>query len=258
MSDDPILTPRRVLSLRGVDPAAIRFDLAVLCFRGPTASGMMVEATGAREVKGPLLYGSRCFQGAIGGLSVAVLPLVVFGGPVTAILLEELVSLGVRAAIGFGAAGSLVTEAHISQMFIAEQAAGFDGTSREYAGEHAGDAWASADQGLMALARRLSAQEGISPLQGSVWTTDALYRERPSRVRRWREQGADLVNLECGPFYTVAASLGIRAIYLGLVTDYVSKEQGWRDGVWGRENVTDPAIARIVCGLIDAIAAKGR
>ena len=64
--------------------------------------------------------------------------------------------------------------------------------------------------------------------------TDALYEERPSRVKRWREASANLVNLECGPFYAVAETVGIGAIYLGLVTDFVSMDQGWHDGHWGR------------------------
>lgn len=249
MTDDPILTPKRVLALRGVDITAVHFDLAVFCFRGWTASRMMIEALGASEVEGPLLYGSRCYRATIGDLEVAVLPHVIWGGPVTAILLEELACLGVTTAIGFGAAGSLVSDAHIGQMFIAERALVRDGTSREYTD----DPWTGPDPELLASAERLSAEEGASPLRGTVWTTDALYLERPSKVRRWREQGADFVCLEATPFYAVAAALGMGAIYLGLVTDYVSKEQGWQDGFWGRENTTDPAIVRVVRRLIETV-----
>lgn len=250
MADNPILTPQRVLALRGVDITAVHFDVAVLCFRGWSASRMMVEALEASEVEGPLLYGSRCFRATIGSLQVAVLPYVVWGGPVTAILLEELACLGVRTVIGFGAAGSLVSEAHIGRMFIAERALVRDGTSREYTD----DPWTGPDPELLASAERLSAEEGVSPLRGTVWTTDALYLERPSKIRRWRAEGADLVCLEATPFYAVAAALGMGAIYLGLVTDYLSQEQGWQDGFWGRENTTDPVIVHVVRKLIEAIA----
>jgi uridine phosphorylase len=249
MPDDPILTPQRVLALRAVDTTAVHFDVAVFCFRGWPTGRVVIEAMEASEVERPLLYGAKCYQGAVGRLSAAVLPFVVWGGPATAILLEELACLGVRVAVGFGAAGSLVSRGHIGRMFLAERAAGQDGTSRAYSDE----VWAAPDQELLALTERLAVEEGASPLRGAVWTTDALYQERPSRVRQWRELGADLVNLESGPFYTVAAALGIRAVYLGLVSDYVSKEQGWQDDLWGRENVTDPLIVRIIRRLVEAI-----
>ncbi len=252
MADDPILTPQRTLALRGVDLGATRFDLAVFCFRGLRASSLLAEALAASKVEQPQLYGRRCSAGTIAGLRVAVLPFIVWGGPATAILLEEVACLGVHTAIGFGAAGSLVSEAHIGRMLLAERAAACDGTSREYTDE----AWVAPDLQLLALAEQLATEEGVSPLRGAVWTTDALYQERPSRVNRWREEGADLVNLETGPFYAVAATLGIQAVYLGLVTDYVSQEQGWQDNLWGRENTTDLDIIRVVRRLVDAVAER--
>ncbi len=252
MPDDPIVTPQHTLALRGVDARATRFDLAVFCFRGLWASNLLIEALAVSKVEQPLLYGTRCSSGAIAGLHVAVLPFVVWGGPVTAILLEELACLGVNTAIGFGAAGSLVSAAHIGRVLLAERAAACDGTSREYTNEP----WVAPDLELLALAEQLAVEEGVSPLRGAVWTTDALYQERPSRVSRWRAEGADVVNLETGPFYAVAATLGIRAVYLGLVTDYVSEEQGWQDNLWGRENTTDLEIIRVVRRLVDAVAER--
>jgi uridine phosphorylase len=254
VADERILTPERVLALRAVDTTAIRFDVAVFCFRGPRASRLLLETLDAREVKGRVLYGVKCHEAKVGRLQVAALPHVIWGGPVTAILLEELACLGVRMAIGMGAAGSLVSEAQIGCLFIPERAAGRDGTSREYPREYRREGWATANPELLSRAQRLAEEDGASPLGGSVWTTDALFEERPSKVRAWREAGADYVNLECGTFYAVAAAVGMQAVYLGLVTDYVSREQPWREGFWGRESLTDPIIARVVRRLIEEAA----
>jgi len=251
--DEPILTAQHVLALRGVDTGAVRFDVAVLCFRGWTASRMMIEALEADELDTPLLYGSKCYQAAIAGLQVAVVPYVIWGGPATAILLEELACLGVCTAIGFGAAGSLVSRAHMGRMFVVRQALVSDGTSREYTDQ----AWIRPDSALLTLAEKLWAEEGADPLKAVVWTTDALYQERPSKLRRWREAGAELVCLEAGPFHAVAVALGIRAVYLGLVTDYLSREWGWQPDFWSQENTTDPVIARITRKLIEAINVGG-
>ncbi len=252
-SDAPILTPGHVLGLRGVDTTAVRFDVAVLCFRGWTASRMMIEALGATELEAPVLSGSKCYQVTVGRLDVAVVPHVIWGGPATAILLEELACLGVRWAIGFGAAGSLVSRDHTGRMFVVRQALVRDGTSREYTNR----ASVGPDGALFDLMAQLWAEEEAEPLPAVVWTTDALYQERPSKVRRWREEGAELVCLEAAPFHAVAAALGIRAVYLGLVTDYLSREEGWQPDFWSQENTADPVIVRITRKLIEAIGAGG-
>ena len=254
LADEPILTPQHTLALRGVDVTTVRFDLAVFCFRGPLASRLVIEALGAGKAEWPLLYGIPCHSATIDGLRVVVLPQVIYGGPVTAILLEELACLGVKTAIGVGAAGSLISDAHVGQVFIAERAAVQDGTSREYSRSNSHEAWANPNPQLLELTQALAARENAIPLPGAVWTTDALYQERPSSVACWRQAGADLVNLECGPFYAVARAVGIRAVYLGLVTDHVSAERGWQAKHWGRKSAADPLIMRVVCGIADAMA----
>jgi uridine phosphorylase len=222
----------------------------------------VIEALGASRVEDPLFYGTRCYAATRDKLNLAVLPQVIYGGPVTANLLEELACLGVKTAIGIGAAGALISQAHMGQLFIAERAGSQDGTSRAYVSSResrpspGSGPWAVPDPQLLALSRSLAAREAAEPLLGTVWTTDALYQERPSRLDSWREAGADFVNLECGPFYAVAQAKGIRAVYLGLVTDHLSAEQGWRDDHWGRESPADTLIIRVLLGLVDALAGK--
>ncbi|MFW6135643.1 MAG: hypothetical protein ACOC7N_02345 [Chloroflexota bacterium] len=74
----------------------------------------------------------------------------------------------------------------------------------------------TSDADPLDLALDVACQLDSEPLVGIVHTTDALYQERPSRVRQWREAGASFVNLETAPFYAVAAHRGIRALYLAL------------------------------------------
>ncbi len=90
-----------------------------------------------------------------------------------------------------------------------------------------------------------------------VDSTDALYQEWPTRVRQWREAGATFVNLETSPFYAVAAYRGIRAIYLGLVTDYVGEPTAWEHGFWGRPNLSDDRIVALLQQLVQAVEEKG-
>jgi len=247
--DNPALTPEQVLELRGVDRAEVHFDVAIFCFRGLTASRKILDAFPVARIEPDILYGSAAYAGRVGERRVVVVPQVVWGGPVTAILLEELACLGVQTAIGFGAAGSLVSPQHIGEMLIADRALCSDGTSQQYTDEP----FASPTPELLDLAVTLASREGASPVVGTVHTTDALYQEWPARIRQWREAGATFVNLETSPFYAVSTYRGIRALYLGLVTDYVGEPTAWEHGFWGRPNLTDDRIVALLQQLVPAV-----
>jgi uridine phosphorylase len=248
-SDRPILTPGQVIQLRGVDVEQFSFDVAVLCFRGLPASRRVIDAFGAVRIESDVLYGSEAYAGGVGDRQVVILPKVIWGGPATAILLEEINCFGAQVAIGFGAAGSLVSQKHIGRVLIADRAVCSDGTSREYTDKPD----VGPDPELFELTVALASEAGVTPVVGTVHTTDALYQEWPDRIRRWREEGAAFVNLETSPFYATAAYCGVRAVYLGLVTDYVGGDQDWEHGFWGRSKTPDPAIVRLIQRLVEAV-----
>jgi uridine phosphorylase len=248
--DSPVLTPGQVLQLRGVDADDFRVDAAILCFRGPGASQVMLEAFPVSPIEARILYGSSAHAGLLGDARIIILPQVVWGGPVTAILLEELACLGVQVAVGFGAAGSLESPKHIGSLLVADRALCSDGTSGAYTDVPS----MGPDSDLLRLTLTTASASGLAPLTGTIHTTDALYQERPSRVQRWREAGASFVNLETAPFYAVAAYRGVRAVYLALVTDYVGEPRRWQHGFWGQENTTDPQIVRLIRQILETVA----
>ncbi|MDY6878502.1 MAG: hypothetical protein SWK90_20170 [Chloroflexota bacterium] len=47
--------------------------------------------------------------------------------------------------------------------------------------------------------------------------------------------------------------MGIRAVYLGLVTDYVGGPKGWQHGLGSRPNVTDVLIVSPIQQLVQAV-----
>jgi uridine phosphorylase len=243
----PVLTPEQVLQLRGVNLDDFHFDVAVLCFRGRAGSCQLLDAFPVTRIEPNILYGSEAYFGQVSRKQVVILPEVIWGGPVTAILLEELVCFGVQVAIGFGAAGSLISPEHVGRMFIADRARCSDGTSRQYTDE----SYVKPDSALLKLTMALAIQDKAMPIIGTVHTTDALYQEWPVRIQEWREAGASFVNLETSPFYAAAAYLGIRAMYLGLVSDYVGDPKDWQSGLWNQPNATDELIVRLIHELVE-------
>jgi uridine phosphorylase len=252
--DSPVLTPEQVLRLRGVNPDDddLHFDVAVICFRGQRASRQVLDAFPVSRIEPDVLYGSPAHAGRVGDRRIVILPGVIWGGPTTAILLEELACLGAQTAIGLGAAGSLVSPHHVGRMLIADRALCSDGTSQQYTDRPT----VGPDPELFELTVALASQEGEEPIVGTIHTTDALYQEWPARIRQWREAGAAFVNLETSPFYAVAAYLGIRAVCLGLVTDYVGGPGRWQHTFWGRPSTSDPSIVRIIQQLVQSGGAR--
>ncbi|MBU2643616.1 hypothetical protein KKI24_02835 [bacterium] len=149
----------------------------------------------------------------------------VLGGPWVAMALEELKVLGLKVAIGVGAYGSFSERLQIDDMVIADTAIVSDGTSKEYSDNQL----IQPTQRLLKLTEEVFQRENQEYKTACAWTTDALYRESVEKMRLWKEQGAECVNLETGAFYTVAAELGIEAVYFGFILDLIHTEKwtGW-------------------------------
>ena len=86
------------------------------------------------------------------------------------------------------------------------------------------------------IARILDA-EGVPYLRGLTWTTDALFRETAERVRRRREEGAKIVEMEQAGCIAVARFRGIAYGALIYGGDDLSGEE-WSDRGWrSREGI---------------------
>jgi uridine phosphorylase len=152
---------------------------------------------------------------AMGHANVGVIARCGWGGPQTAILVEELAYIGVTKIIGIGAVGSIDPAIPKGSQVVAQVALTSDGTSKAYtdAPELKGDAQ------LCSLS--LAAGEKLSTAVRMVCavTTDALYRETEAEVEAWRKQGAQVVNMETSALYAVSATCGISSVWLGHVSD---------------------------------------
>jgi uridine phosphorylase len=149
----------------------------------------------------------------------------IFGGPLCAAILEELVAIGVKYAVGYGASGTLDPDIPACSIMVADSGLCSDGTTREYAEESE----IPADAYILKRLKKAIKRRGLPEIQGKVWTTDAIFREFPSTIDYWKKQGARFVNMETSTFYAVAREKGVKAAYLSAVSDNVSGEKwsGW-------------------------------
>ncbi len=112
-----------------------------------------------------------------------------------------------------------------------------DGTS-----EHYGVGPFKPDRGL----------QGLVPSAAHVTaaTVDAVYRETPALLDGWKNVGAQVINMEAAPFYAAANACGIRAVWLGHVSDLLIGE--WKDWYVDRQEMNDGTIENCLAVIRDA------
>jgi uridine phosphorylase len=149
----------------------------------------------------------------------------IWGGSMCATIIEELSVLGVEHFIGYGASGSLDSSISLGSIMVAESSFCSDGTSREYSGKEE----TYPDSEMTLLLKDIIQRHGIKPVVGKVWSTDAIYREYPSKVTYWKHKGAKFVNMDTASLFAVTAAKGLKAAYLSAVSDilYDDRWSGW-------------------------------
>jgi uridine phosphorylase len=148
------------------------------------------------------------------------------GAPAAALLVEDSVARGVRNVFVVGSAGSLQRHLPIGSTVIVTGAEREDGTSHHYlpAGEVV-----SADLELTATLEECSAAQGAGPVRGRSWTIDAPYRETAGAIRRHREGGVSVVEMEAAAIFAVARVRGVRAALIVAVSDELFGHE-WKAG----------------------------
>ena len=143
------------------------------------------------------------------------------GAPSCAAIMEELISLGVTRFLCMGGAGLIDRNFSPDKYLIVTDAIRDEGTSYHYlpAGEQAYTSPLLTGQLAGCLERR-----NIAFDMGRVWTTDAFYRETPSRVKRRLSQGAVAVDMECAALCAIAQRRGVEFAQAHYFIDFLYKD----------------------------------
>lgn len=244
--EQPIITPARFLGLSDVRAADNHRTVAVAAF---CPLHGLVDKAGARPLARQLLSHinpAQQFEATIEGRDVLMVERV-YGGPVCATVVEEMAYLGVQHVIGCGYSGSLRAEIRPGDVVLATSGLASDGTTGEYTDAEE----VRPSRGMLKAYGKLDAslRERVRP--ACVWTTDAIYREYPSKVAAWVERGADVVNMDTSPLYAVSQAVDIEAIYLSVVSDHVGGEE-WEEDFSRIGDAVD-CLHDLVCRLIGAL-----
>lgn len=156
------------------------------------------------------------------------------GAPQAVMAVEKIIALGARRIWVLGWCGSLQPDLVIGDLVLPTGALIEEGTSRHYP---IGDRQPATDRDLNGILESVLLGRGKTPRKGALWTTDAPYRETPSKVRAYRERGILAVEMEMSALMTVAIFRGVKLAGLLIVSDELSRLK-WRHGF------SDPRLKR--------------
>ena len=171
------------------------------------------------------------YTGTYGGVPMSV-QTTGMGAPSTAIVVEELLRLGVRRLVRVGTCGGIGRGIRTGDMVVAASATPMDGATRTYL--H-GDPYApTADPTLVRLLTDEAQARGIRHHVGQVATVDVFYNPDPDYAAKWRDRGVLAFEMESSVLFYLAARARARgedvsAGTLLTVSDVLTDDAGPED-----------------------------
>ena len=146
------------------------------------------------------------------------------GAPMAALCLESLVTLGASRIIVYSWCGSLQPQLVLGNLFMPLAAVSEEGTSRHYPYQERGR-----DSSLEEALHSWLVCQDLAPRQGSLWSTDAPFRETRKKITRYADQGVWAVDMEYAALRAVAAFRHVQLAALFMVSDELFHST-WRPG----------------------------
>lgn len=134
------------------------------------------------------------------GISIAVYQSMI-GAPACALQFEEMIALGVKNLILIGSCGCLDKSIEEFSIIIPHEAVRDEGTSYHY---YPKNDELRMNARVVKILEKVLKQREQSFIKAKTWTNDAFYRETKSKVKRRKEMGCRVVDMECSAMIAVA------------------------------------------------------
>jgi uridine phosphorylase len=138
------------------------------------------------------------------------------GASATAFLVENLVACGAKLILFSTALGAFQPYMKPGDFVIPSKVVIGEGTSKYY---YPRIKAIRPDPEIAKILKEACSKIGVKPFIGSVWNTDAIYREMRSQIEKLQAQGVLGVEMESSAIFTVAKFRGIKAASLLRVSD---------------------------------------
>ncbi|HUA69587.1 MAG TPA: hypothetical protein VMA96_00845 [Solirubrobacteraceae bacterium] len=146
------------------------------------------------------------------------------GGPSAAIVIHELIDLGVRRLLRVGTCGALAPDLRLGDLVVVTEAVAADGTSQALGASRRVPASPNLLEAVVAGARPPFPEQGHAIHEGVIVTSDVFYDDRGLEPD-WAAEGALAVEMEAATLFALAAARGVQAAALLVVSDIILPER---------------------------------
>ncbi len=177
------------------------------------------------------------------GYTVVLCPV---GASGTVLALENMISLGATSILFVGWCGSLDPSCPMTHVIVPTTAVREEGTSFHYLPP---DEPVHSSKRLTRIILDALARGGIPYSAGCVWSTDAPYRETPTKVRRFSSQQVRAVDMETSAIFALAAFRRCEAGGALIVSDELFHQE-WNPG-WQKHASFKPRLLALCRSMLD-------
>ncbi|MGC8640730.1 MAG: nucleoside phosphorylase [Isosphaeraceae bacterium] len=215
--DHPLLSPtvfspvdlvEAVRKQRGIAGETVP-EVCVLDFDGDLTDELVKSGEAAPCPAWPCFH-TAMWTIKVGGARCGLIPRTI-GGPYAVLVAEQLAACGVRVILGLASAGRIDPTLPLPAIVVANRAVRDEGTSFHYL-PPSNTVWGW--PGLVAILEDELKRLGMTLRVGTVWTTDAPYRETALQVERYRKAGVLAVEMQAASLFAFSAA---RQVPVGLV-----------------------------------------
>lgn len=150
------------------------------------------------------------------------------GAPYAVMIMESLVAWGAKNILFYGWCGSISKNIEIGTIILPAGAYIDEGTSRHYCREPHKD-FVTPSYEMAEKVRKKLIQKSIFFKEATIWTTDAIYRETPGKVKHYLAKNAMAVEMELSALFTVGQFRQTNVAGLLVVSDDLSGNS-WHPG----------------------------
>jgi len=168
------------------------------------------------------------------------------GCPSAAIVLEELVNLGVKSVVRVGTCGALQTWIDVADVVVATGAVPLVGTTKRYIQEEYAPV---PDFHLTRLI--VDELKDVKVHVGLIVTSDAFYEEDEKFVKKWAGRGVLAVEMESSIIFTISLLRGVKAASVLVVNGNLARREYvvGNDEVARSMDVVVNAVLNVLAGI---------
>ena len=151
------------------------------------------------------------------GLACGIIPRTI-GGPYAVLIAEQLHAAGAKLIVGLTSAGRVAPDLPIPSLVVVTSAIRDEGTSLHYLPP--GNVVDCTSPMTARLAEELKTL-GIPVRAGRAWTTDAPYRETPSQLEKWAQEGVLAVEMQAASLLAFASAKNAHVVIIARISNAV-------------------------------------